>query len=309
MSPLRHHATAFGLHWQSDLALDGFAATGDGGDGGIDAATIRVHRVDRLAERPDGQPVHAGFLYPDGIRFAWEDEVVFDMTDGTDIAYRPGRDWTGTMPVGFYSTLAALTLAWRGLVPLHACAVEVDGKALLIAGMAGAGKSTLTAELLGLGARFIADDLIALDVGTDGIIAVPRGRPTIRLHPDTAARLDMIRAEPVIGDARGKWIAWPRRQAAGEAVPLGLVLLLEGRMADDHPPGRRADFASAARLLTHLFRPQRLTRLPTYPQLVADTLAIATRVPVLYYPVQDDCSEAALRMRAEAAMAHVRAAL
>ena len=49
------------------------------------------------------------------------------------------------MPAAFYSTVAALTLAWRGALPCHASAVEIDGRAILIAGPSGAGKSTLCA--------------------------------------------------------------------------------------------------------------------------------------------------------------------
>jgi serine kinase of HPr protein (carbohydrate metabolism regulator) len=55
---------------------------------------------------------------------------------------------------------APLMLASRALLPFHASTVTIDGRAVLIAGPAGAGKSTLAAALTALGARWLADDLV-----------------------------------------------------------------------------------------------------------------------------------------------------
>jgi serine kinase of HPr protein (carbohydrate metabolism regulator) len=53
---------------------------------------------------------------------------------------------------------APLRLASRALLPFHASTATCDGRAVLIAGPAGAGKSTLA--LTALGARWLADDLV-----------------------------------------------------------------------------------------------------------------------------------------------------
>lgn len=283
---------AFGFAWRSDIALDGFdpAPFADS-----DAAPIYVYRADRLADRGQGRAVDSGFLYADGIRFRWAEEVVFDIF-ASAIAYAPGRDWTGCMPASFYSTVAALLAAWRGLVPLHAGAVAVDGRAVLVAGPAGAGKSTLTAGLVDHGARFIADDLVVLSVAA-GRITVAPGRPTIRLHPDTAREIDPA-AVPVIGDPLGKWLARPRHRL-GESIDLGAMLIL----------GADADSAPAARLLPHLFRRRRMAALPMRDALVRDLLAIAMRAPILAYPVQTDNGVEARRARVARAIAEARRAM
>jgi HPr kinase/phosphorylase len=44
------------------------------------------------------------------------------------------------------------------MIELHATSVEISGKALIILGEAGTGKSSLAINLIGLGARLIADD-------------------------------------------------------------------------------------------------------------------------------------------------------
>lgn len=51
----------------------------------------------------------------------------------------------------------------RGLLPIHASAVRLDGRAILIAGDSGAGKSTLAAALGARGHALAADDIAAFD--------------------------------------------------------------------------------------------------------------------------------------------------
>lgn len=50
----------------------------------------------------------------------------------------------------------------KGLVALHCGAVSVNGKAVAITGASGAGKSTVTTELLEDGAKMLSDDIIAV---------------------------------------------------------------------------------------------------------------------------------------------------
>lgn len=64
--------------------------------------------------------------------------------------------------------------------PLHASAVALGGKGLLILGPSGSGKSSLALELMGLGAVLVADDRVHLvRAGTRLIASAPdaiRGR-------------------------------------------------------------------------------------------------------------------------------------
>ena len=56
----------------------------------------------------------------------------------------------------------------RGLLPLHANAVEIDGKAFAFMGASGSGKSTLAAWFHDHGYRIIADDVCAVRFETEG---------------------------------------------------------------------------------------------------------------------------------------------
>jgi hypothetical protein len=69
----------------------------------------------------------------------------------------------------------------RGVMPLHANAIEIDGRAIAFSGRSGAGKSTIAAWFFDRGYRILADDVCA--IGFDGAgrpLALP-GIPRLRL--------------------------------------------------------------------------------------------------------------------------------
>lgn len=294
---LPYRARAFGLDWRSDIPLPGFDSVAQASSD----APVTVRRVADFdpppSVRPGARAVNRGTVFDAGLAIGWGDEVDFVMTCGDRIDYRPGRDWTGAMPATFYSTVAALTAAWRGLLPLHACAVEIDGRAVLIAGAAGAGKSTLTADLLAAGAALVADDLVVVTGNR-----VQRGRPTIRLHPDTVAALDTIDAWPVPEDPRGKWLARPHARSSADSLDLAAILILGDGHADGPAPAQGA----MLRLFPHLFRPTWLNALPMRADLMRDLLRLSVRVPMLGFPAQTATDPDSRRARAQTAIARVR---
>lgn len=58
-------------------------------------------------------------------------------------------------------------------VCLHASAVAFDGRALLILGASGAGKSGLALRLLAMGAELVSDDQVLIERRGDGLVARP----------------------------------------------------------------------------------------------------------------------------------------
>jgi ABC-type cobalamin/Fe3+-siderophores transport system ATPase subunit len=304
-----HHASAFGLTWHSDIALDGFDVVSPSRGEVQRTGIMRVRRVAALADRGPGRQLNRGRLYADGVRLGWGDEVVFDMIDGDRIDYLPGPGWQGSMPLTFYSSFAAITLAWRGAIPFHACMVEVDGHAVLIAGPSGAGKSSLTAGLLGIGARLFADDLAVVRVANgpigngrigNGRIEAVRGRPTMRQHRDTAARIDADLCVPIAGDPRDKWLVRPRARADAAVLPLaGLLVLTDQPLVLD---GR----AKLALLAANLFRPRRLAALPNQAARKHDLLAIAATIPVAAFPAITTFDPRDQKDRADDALARIR---
>ena len=84
-----------------------------------------------------------------------------------------------------------LASEWRGRYPLHASAVVKDGRAIVLFGLPGAGKSTVAAALRGSGFALLSDNLVT--VGPKGIWPVP---------------------EPIKLDARSRELAVPTAQRA-----------------------------------------------------------------------------------------------
>jgi hypothetical protein len=106
-------AAAFGLRWQSDIPLTPVFGP-DAADG---AADIRVCHEAPLPERGGGAPLLRGQVFADGVRFAAGGSATFDLVDGDCITYCPGPAWRGELPVAFFGSVAALTLASRSFMP------------------------------------------------------------------------------------------------------------------------------------------------------------------------------------------------
>ena len=77
-------------------------------------------------------------------------------------------------------TLLWITVLLGGRLPLHACAVEVEGQAVAFCGHSGAGKSTLAAALHRRGYRVLTDDL-GVVAPVDGEALFYPGFPRIKL--------------------------------------------------------------------------------------------------------------------------------
>jgi len=290
-------AKAFGLIWQSDLPTSRFSPLASP----VADVDVQITRVPALRPRASGIQINRGWIYQDGIRFAWGDEVAFDMRDGNRIDYAPGAMWNGTFPDAFYSSVVALLLVWRGLLPFHASTVSVDGRTVLIAGPAGSGKSTLAAALAGLGAHWLADDLSAVSRDAAGRFYAHPGRTVARLHAQVCDWIDARDVELIATHPRQKYLV--RLTDVADAVPrelAGIMVLGSGPVAG----------ATRLELLTRLlFRPRWLSQLPNAQQHRRQLLAAAEKVPVIGIPAAEMRDVAAFRAQGEAVLATIRSAL
>ena len=86
-------------------------------------------------------------------------------------------------------------LAGRGILGTHAGVVEIGGRAFLLAGQSGRGKSTLTLGLVRRGAGFLTDEL-ALITSTDTVLPYPRALHVRPSTVDLLPELEFLRARP-----------------------------------------------------------------------------------------------------------------
>ncbi|SEH82184.1 HPr kinase/phosphorylase [Paracoccus alkenifer] len=104
------------------------------------------------------------------------------------------------------------------MTTIHASAVAVEGRGLLILGPSGAGKSSLALALMAQGAQLVADDRVLLDARAGRLIAA--------CPPPLAGRIE----------ARGVGIL-----AAAPAGPTPLALVVDlGRAETMRLPPRRS---------------------------------------------------------------------
>lgn len=93
------------------------------------------------------------------------------------LAGAPGRN----VRLYLLGSAMGMLLHQRGILPLHANAVEVDGRAFAFMGPSGAGKSTLAAWFHDQGYRIVTDDVCVVRFGPDGQPIASPGLPRLRL--------------------------------------------------------------------------------------------------------------------------------
>jgi hypothetical protein len=162
----------FGLMVRSEIQLPELFPTTEKGDPDV---TIRRASFTEVMSEPGLQADRSGLVLtiPDVARYRIEGgrEIVVDSEPEV-----PERN------VRLYllgSAFGAL-LHQRGLLPLHANAIEIEGKAIAFMGASGSGKSTLAAWFHDRGYRIIADDVCVVGFGEGRPYAAP-GLPRLRL--------------------------------------------------------------------------------------------------------------------------------
>ena len=132
-------------------------------------------------------------------------------------------------------SVCGFVLRLRGIPALHASAVALGDRAVAICGPAGSGKSTTAAAFAARGRPVLADDVVPLLAGTDGVRVQP-AYPHLRLWPDVLGALGTDDLPPLTPN----WDKRFRDLAADGAfhaapLPLGAVYVLGGREAQDAP--------------------------------------------------------------------------
>ena len=127
-------------------------------------------------------------------------------------------------------------MAQRGVLGIHAAAVVVDGRAVVLAGRSGAGKSTLTLALLRAGAHLLTDELTLIDRDGSTVLPYPRALHVSPTTVELLPELGFLRGRP--RGALGADLEWSvstadlaRAFSTTVAAPtqLGAVVLLEPR--------------------------------------------------------------------------------
>jgi len=135
--------------------------------------------------------VHAQALRSGHVRIAYSDgTVVLIDADARHIRASTPRGQTADDTAAYLlGPVMGAVLRMRGVVCLHASAVDVGGEAIAFVGAAGAGKSSSAAALACAGYSVITEDVLAIDNAGGDSFFVRAGYPRLRLWGDSAAAL------------------------------------------------------------------------------------------------------------------------
>jgi hypothetical protein len=113
------------------------------------------------------------------------------VENGDKITIQPEKDALAADVNNYVLTAIFGVLSYqRGYLPMHGGVFLLNGKAIMITGMSGYGKSALLAALYKRGYPVIADDISNISI-TDGKAIVYPGFPRIMMWKDTLVKLNI----------------------------------------------------------------------------------------------------------------------
>ncbi len=286
----------YGLRLSTDLPLAGLPRWP-----GVDGAADLVLREGAVPETLDDSP-RAGRLLSvgrDGTALVYFKDllkIIVRAGGAATIEISPGArmvDVEGYL----LSFIAGVVLHQRGMLPLHASCVVVDGQAIAISGRSGRGKSTLAAAFARKGRRLLSDDITVIRFSADGdVLAVP-GSPHVRLNSDSLCAAGLDPARVCDGRRRDEKKIWRREAAEFAPIRLSALFRLEVDPEAQEPRLERLFGPGAVLPLQELvYRFGLGRRLGRGGELAFGALRLAGKVPIhrLVRPQGFDALEAAL---------------
>lgn len=243
---------AYGLRIRSDLQLPELAA----GPAAPDAPLVHI-RLGDAGEIANPRFVdQTTFVADHDFLLAVPDIARYRVRAGTEIVIEPAAGALDSSVRTFLlGTVFGALCHQRGLLPLHASAIEVDGRVVAFGGASGAGKSTLGAYFHDCGYDVVSDDVCVVDVGHAGCVVTP-SEPRFKLRPDSAAMLDRNIEHAATVELFGteKYL-FPGRRCTAEALPFDrLYVLSEACSSSDPDIHRLTGVAAMNALLANTYR-------------------------------------------------------
>lgn len=208
----------FGLSLRSEMDLAGLAPATETGTPDVEIAYGPVPASD-----------HNGYrATEDGTLLAVAKVGRYLIRDGRQILIdpAPGASERNLRLFLLGSAIGAL-LHQRGLLPLHANAIDIGGRAVAFSGHSGAGKSTIAAWFHDQGHNILADDVCVIGFDDSGRALAYPGIPRLRLWREAleASGRD-AEAYARSFDDMDKYDVPTVSEAGAEPLPLAAIYLL-----------------------------------------------------------------------------------
>jgi len=212
----------FGLRVLSEIELPELALHELTGSADV---TIRLAEVEDVAESEGLKVAGDELLFAvDGIaryRIGGGREIVVDPAPGVPVR---------NIRLFLLGSAFGALLHQRGILPLHANAIDLGGNAVAFMGMSGSGKSTLAAWFHDIGYPILTDDVCAVSFGANERPYVAPGLPRLRLWREA---VEATHRDPACyqrsytSDAPHEKFDIPLARIAEAEVPLAIVYVLQ----------------------------------------------------------------------------------
>ena len=212
-----HSCHIYGLNVRSDVPLAGAPSPGRDVDVRV---TVERRPVETLTCRPLNDP--------SDIELAWEGAGRMRVTRGEDVRFEVGPAAEEPLIRHLVTGVGlGLALHQRGVFTLHASAVAIEGRAWVLMGPKGIGKSTLAATLIARGHDPVTDDVAAIDLLPETGPSVRRGPRSLNLWPDAAEATGFASEEltPIWSSSPKRVARLPYRDSTRRVPLAGCVIL------------------------------------------------------------------------------------
>lgn len=117
------------------------------------------------------------FVFPFGSKYVVSEGKTITIVSNKDADHR-------LESLALQGVILAALMSQRGMLVLHASAIELNGNGVVVIGDKGQGKTTLGLKLLSLGGRLLSDDVTALSF-EQGRAMIQPGPPVVKAWPDS----------------------------------------------------------------------------------------------------------------------------
>lgn len=252
--------------------------------------TLRLGPVpETLADCRHSTPFGSTALHqigPDSVLFNVFDLMRCEIRDGREIVLTLADPAiAGEARVYLLGSVLSVLFHQRGLLPLHASAIDHGGGAIAFAGASGIGKSTLAAALMQRGHKILTDDVCVVAAGADGTMTAWPGVPRLRLWTQSMTALGLDGGDAVRDIFRFDKF---QHKLGGAAAPAALPLRAIYCIVDDADAGmdtitRLHGRTAVTAVMGQLSRPENL-KLPGRMASALGLCAELTRkVPIYCY--------------------------
>jgi hypothetical protein len=181
-------------------------------------------------------------------------------SNGRNLTIEPYSSDAEHRTIRLYALATAITsiLAQRKLIPLHASAVLVNGRLMLITGESTSGKSTTIAGLLKKGYEIFSDDVVVLNPLENSQIGAFASYPMIKLWDDTVDKLKHSLFEDKTFKVRHdleKFGFFFHDKFLTRAYPIERIIVLSRQDVPSLISTPLKDFGAFYTLRKHLYRP------------------------------------------------------